>query len=153
MEKHVVLESLGQETENFLHTLKVGSRATVIGLYGELGSGKTTFVQHVAQALGIEQPVTSPTFVIERIYALRGTAQTPRGNTQKFDHLIHIDAYRLESSDELRKLGFDELLKDPENVIFVEWAERVEDILPTGTIKIEFEIAGEKRRKMTVSEK
>ena len=96
-------------------------RAVVVGLYGNLGAGKTTFTQCLARALGIEETVTSPTFVIEKIYELNG---------QKFTHLIHIDAYRLEKSDELLHLGWRDIISDKNNLILVEWPERVADIMP-----------------------
>lgn len=72
------------------------SGATVVGLSGDLGAGKTAFTKCIAKSLGVEDTVTSPTFVIEKIYELQN---------QKFTHLIHIDAYRLDKSDELLNLG------------------------------------------------
>jgi len=98
--------------------------AAIVGLSGDLGSGKTAFVQSVAAALGVEQTVTSPTFVIEKIYKLKN---------QKFEHLIHIDAYRLESGDELLHLGWEEISHNSKNLILIEWPERVHDILPPHT--------------------
>ncbi len=114
------------ETQNipkvFVATLAPYSdRATVVGLYGDLGSGKTTFTQYLAKEFGVEDTVTSPTFVIEKIYELTG---------QKFTHLIHIDAYRLEKSEELTNLGWQSLISDQHNLILIEWPERVEDIMP-----------------------
>ena len=95
--------------------------ATVVGLYGNLGAGKTTFTQAVAKSLGIDETVVSPTFVIEKIYEL---------TNQKFSHLIHIDAYRLESSSELVSIGWNEIISNPENLILIEWPERVSDVMP-----------------------
>lgn len=116
-------------------------KAIVIALYGDLGSGKTSFVQGVAKSLGITHTVVSPTFVIERIYKI---------SKKPFFHLIHIDAYRLEGGEELLSLGWGEIINSPENIIFVEWAERVEDILPDNVIKIEFEYIDENRRRIEV---
>jgi tRNA threonylcarbamoyladenosine biosynthesis protein TsaE len=96
-------------------------RAVVAGFYGDLGSGKTTFTQAVGRLLGLTEPMTSPTFVIEKLYAL------PAG--QKFKQLVHIDAYRLESGAELAKLNWAQLAADPGNLILVEWADKVADIL------------------------
>jgi tRNA threonylcarbamoyladenosine biosynthesis protein TsaE len=110
--------------------------ATVVALSGVLGAGKTTFVQEVAKTLGVDENVTSPTFVLEKIYLLK---------QQPFDRLIHIDAYRLESPRELEILGFAELLKDPKNLILLEWPERVPDLIPAGAIRIRFDITGEER--------
>ena len=76
---------------------KDGGGATVLALHGELGAGKTTFTQTLARTLGVTDAVTSPTFVIMKLYELQH---------QSFETLIHIDAYRIEHSDEMRVLGF-----------------------------------------------
>lgn len=124
-----------EETQNiagdFMQNLSPRSvGATVVGLYGNLGAGKTSFTQSVAKALGVEETVTSPTFVIEKIYEL---------SEKKFEHLIHIDAYRLQSSDELLKLGWQSVIADRGNLILIEWPERVQDIMPEH-IKINLEL-------------
>jgi len=111
--------------EKFIRKLRKKAQAVVIGLRGDLGAGKTTFVKFVAESLGIKNHITSPTFVIMKkftIYDLR------------FKNLIHIDAYRLKESKELKNLGWDNIIKDPNNVIFLEWPEKVNDILPEDTI-------------------
>lgn len=95
--------------------------ATVVGLSGDLGSGKTTLVQHIAKLLGIAEPVLSPTFVIAKKY------QTPLGD---FDTLVHIDAYRIDSIDELQPLGWEALLRQPRTLVVVDWPEKVESALP-----------------------
>ena len=110
--------------------------ATVLALSGELGAGKTTFAQGIAAALGVEETVTSPTFVIEKIYELEN---------QPFDHLIHIDAYRLKSGHELKVLGWEEVMREAGNLILLEWPERVADIIPAHAIRIHFEIEGDGR--------
>ena len=117
-------------------------RATVIGLYGDLGSGKTTFVQSVAKALGVTEHITSPTFLIFKNYPI---------NSIRYTLLVHADAYRLKNGDELRKLRFDELLRDPGNLIFVEWADRVADVLPKDHQKLHFEFVDEQKRKISQS--
>jgi tRNA threonylcarbamoyladenosine biosynthesis protein TsaE len=114
--------------------------ATVVGLSGDLGAGKTTFTQCVAQELGITETVVSPTFVIEKIYELEN---------QKFTHLIHIDAYRLEHSDELVRLGWREVIADPQNLVLIEWPERVADIMPEH-ISIQFTHVSEGVREIEV---
>ncbi len=112
-------------------------QAVVLGLIGDLGSGKTTFVQHLARALGVTEPVTSPTFVIEKVYPL---------SSQSWKRLIHFDAYRLDSPEELAKLRFAEQLADPGNLIVVEWAERVALLLPPDYRRLNFKfIDGETR--------
>lgn len=101
----------------------------IVGLIGDLGTGKTTFVQKVGRALGITEPITSPTFVIQKIYELQN---------QPFKKLVHIDAYRLDSAEELAKLKWDELISDPGNLVMVEWADKVTEIMPEGTINLRF---------------
>lgn len=97
------------------------SGATVLGLYGDLGAGKTSFTQGLAQALGVSDTVVSPTFVIEKIYTLEN---------QKFSHLIHIDAYRIEKVEEMLHLGWKEIIANKENLIIVEWPELIDSIMP-----------------------
>ncbi len=117
--------------------------ATVVGLYGNLGAGKTAFTQCVARMLGVEEKVLSPTFVIMKIYELR---------EKKFQHLIHIDAYRMDSADELAALGWQEIISDPKNLILIEWPERVSAIIPKH-IKVNFEaVDSENSRKIEVLE-
>ena len=101
------------------------SHATLVTLSGELGAGKTAFVKAAAQALGVDEVVNSPTFVLEKIYDLPASRQD-----SAFKRLIHIDAYRLEKGADLEPLGFDMLMKSAENLIMLEWPERVADALP-----------------------
>jgi tRNA threonylcarbamoyl adenosine modification protein YjeE len=118
MEKLVkTLTELGDEAALFAQELvPKKDTATLITLSGELGAGKTAFVKMIAKEMGIEETVNSPTFVLEKIYLLPG---------QKFKRLIHIDAYRLERGDNLSSIGFDEIIKDAQNIIFLEWPEKV----------------------------
>lgn len=111
--------------------------AIVVGLYGDLGSGKTAFTQAAAKCLGVKETVTSPTFVIEKIYKL---------DHKNFDHLIHIDAYRLKSGDELLHLGWKEIARNPKNIIFIEWPEKIAEILPNNIEKIHFTFIGPSSR-------
>lgn len=118
-------EEMGVVARTWLRTLvRASSGATIIALRGDLGAGKTTFVQCAALSLGVKE-LTSPTFVIQKKYSIQHS---------DFKTLIHIDAYRLEGGQELHILGFDDLAADPANIIFIEWPERVADIVPTHTI-------------------
>lgn len=120
--------------------------ATVVGLYGNLGAGKTSFTQGMAAALGISDTVNSPTFVIEKIYAI-----PEKENTQTFSHLIHIDSYRLEKSEEMLRLGWQEIISNPSNLIVVEWPERIADIMPSH-IKVNLSHISENEREVEVIE-
>lgn len=114
------LEELQNEAVRFTQTLSPKADvATLVTLSGELGAGKTSFTQGVAKALGVKGSVTSPTFVIEKLYPLE--SNKGRG----FERLVHIDAYRFKNVDELHVLGFDELLKNPRTLIFIEWPENI----------------------------
>jgi tRNA threonylcarbamoyladenosine biosynthesis protein TsaE len=124
------LDELEAEAERFVSSLAPRTRgATLVTLSGELGAGKTAFTKAVARALGVKETVNSPTFVLEKTYKLFG------GN---FKNLIHIDAYRLESGNDLAPLGFDEIMKAARNLILLEWPEKVADALPIPDIKISF---------------
>ncbi|MEX2405540.1 MAG: tRNA (adenosine(37)-N6)-threonylcarbamoyltransferase complex ATPase subunit type 1 TsaE [Candidatus Paceibacterota bacterium] len=134
-------EKLGEIARKLVKKLTPHTQATLVVLKGELGAGKTTFVQEIAGIFGIEEPITSPTYVIQKIYELEG---------QPFKQLIHIDAYRLESGEELLSLGFNTLLEDPQTIIFLEWPERVEEILPSDIVSIYFEHKEEGKRDITI---
>jgi tRNA threonylcarbamoyladenosine biosynthesis protein TsaE len=117
----------------------------VICLYGDLGSGKTTFTQGLAKALGIEKHVTSPTFLIMRTYKLQA-----KSSEQRAKSLFHIDLYRLSSEAEMADIGLSEILGDPENIVVIEWSEKLGKLLPQKRIDIHFEYLDEDRRKVTV---
>ena len=122
------LTELEAEAARFVGSLTPREEgATPVTLAGELGAGKTAFTQAVAKALGVEESVTSPTFVLEKIYGLTKSV---------FERLIHIDAYRLEKGSDLAPLGFDELMQETGNLILLEWPERVADALPDPAAKI-----------------
>lgn len=115
--------------------------ATIVGLYGNLGAGKTAFTQAVAKELGIKDFVTSPTFVIEKIY------ETKNPN---FKRLVHIDAYRLGNGRELQNLDFEQLTENKNNLILIEWPENVKDILPENHRKIHCYFVDETTRRFEV---
>jgi len=118
-----------------------GDSAFVVGLYGNLGAGKTTLIQMIAKEMGVEDIVNSPTFVIEKIYETKHP---------HFIRLIHIDAYRLEKAEELQALNFEELVENKHNLILIEWPENVKEILPSGHIKIHCQFIDENSRSFEV---
>lgn len=110
----------------FSHKLRGGQ---VLALQGNLGSGKTTFVQGLARGLGIQKKITSPSFVILKLYPI------PRRSLV----LAHVDLYRLKNPlAEFRALGGEELLRDPKKIVAIEWPEKIFRLLRYGTIKIRF---------------
>jgi len=113
----------------------------VVGLSGPLGAGKTVFVQGLAEGLRVprEARVTSPTFVLLRIYP---------GRTLR---LYHFDAYRLSGPAELVDLGALEIFGAPGGVSAVEWADRVAGALPAERLDLSIEITGEATRLLTLA--
>ncbi|MHB1769941.1 MAG: tRNA (adenosine(37)-N6)-threonylcarbamoyltransferase complex ATPase subunit type 1 TsaE [Minisyncoccota bacterium] len=130
MEKNIAdVEALSLEAGRFVRELFPSTdAATLVTLSGELGAGKTAFAKAAALALGVEETVNSPTFVLEKVYRL------PEG--KHFKRFVHIDAYRLETGNDLAALGFDELMRNAENLIFLEWPEKVSDALPEPAARI-----------------
>lgn len=132
---------VAQEFVNKIKQLK-SDKAVVAGLFGDLGSGKTTFTQALGKILGVEEVMTSPTFVIEKRYNLDGSLG--------FKKLIHIDAYRLDSDGEILNLNFQEDLNNPDNLILIEWPERVSGALPEDILRINFKFISEFEREIDV---
>jgi len=131
------LEAVAQKIINLLTKENYTGLACVVALHGDLGAGKTTFTQAFAKVLGVQEVVTSPTFVVMKMYALH--------EEQPFAQLVHIDAYRIEEIDEMRVLGFGQLLTEKGTIMCIEWAEKIEALLPENTIHIRFKLEGEKR--------
>ena len=115
--------------------------ALVVALSGDLGGGKTTFARGFARGLGIRDAVTSPTFLIARIYPIQHKA---------FRRLVHVDAYRLASADEMKTIGWRDWVRDPRTVILVEWARNIERLLPKNHFDIHFEFVSETKRAITI---
>jgi tRNA threonylcarbamoyladenosine biosynthesis protein TsaE len=128
--------------ETVLKSLTPKKEATILALRGDLGSGKTAFTKAVAKILGVKEHITSPTFVIMKRYALRDL---------RYAFLIHIDAYRLETAEELLHLGWEEIVKDPKNLICIEWPERVRGVIPKDAVNIMFRFIDEDSREIIKS--
>lgn len=106
---------------------KTGKVAVVLALKGNLGAGKTTFVQGFAKGLGVRGKILSPTFNIMKRFKI---------NNSIFENFYHIDCYRLESKKDLEQLGFREIVLNPKNIIAIEWPEKIKG----GGIKFSVEI-------------
>lgn len=132
MEKRTIVTI--DELYNFAREVVGGfapkNNAHVLALQGDLGAGKTAFVKEVGKVLAIEETITSPTFVVMKSYTI--------ANHSFLTTLTHIDAYRIESDDEMRVLGFEELLKDPTRLICIEWPEKIEHLIPENAYPISF---------------
>ena len=133
-----ISKSLSETEKLAKKLLTENPEVKLVGLIGDLGSGKTVFVKGVAKALKIKRNITSPTFVIEKIYP-----------TDQGKNLVHIDAYRLSLRQDLESIGYDELTTDSINLIFIEWPERVFSRLPENMKIINFKYVDEKSRKIS----
>ena len=134
----LVLEAAGEATTRAVGAALAGvlQPGDVVGLTGDLGAGKTRFVQGAATALDVEDPVVSPTFMLVRSYDGRLAVQ-------------HVDAYRLSGPAELEDLGIEEVLP-PDAVAFVEWADRVADALPASWLELVFHTRPDEVREIRV---
>lgn len=119
----------------------------VVALYGDLGSGKTTFVQGIAKGFGITRRIISPTFIIMRSYKLR------TNNELITKYLYHIDLYRIEREKEIEGIGIREIMQDKNSIVVIEWAEKIKNILPGERWEILFETISDLERKIYISHK
>lgn len=108
--------------------------ALIIGLEGELGSGKTTFIKSFAKGLGIKKRLTSPTFVLMK----------------KYKNFYHIDCYRIKNFKDILDLDFQEIISNSKNIVVIEWAEKIKKVLPQDTIWIKFKVINNKQRKIEI---
>jgi len=137
--KNVIYTNSSDETarlgEKFSEKIKNGE---IILLFGDLGAGKTTFVQGLAKGLGIKRRITSPTFIVIRSY-----------NEEKF---YHIDLYRIENEKDIEGLGIEEVLKDNKNIIAIEWPEKIKEIVPKKRIELFFSYLNDQKRRIEIKE-
>ncbi len=109
----------------------------IIGLVGDLGAGKTVFAKGIAAGLGIKKNISSPTFVLMKIYPVK--------KNQQIKFLIHIDAYRIKKRQDIIAIGADEYFNNSETITIIEWADKIKNILPKKTKFIKIKINGNKR--------
>jgi tRNA threonylcarbamoyladenosine biosynthesis protein TsaE len=142
--REVTKDQLDDFAGEVLAMVKEGAakEAQVIALSGDLGAGKTTFTQALGRRLGITEDMTSPTFTIMKGYET---------TDDTFTHVVHMDAYRIESEEELRPLRFDEILKMPNTLLVIEWAELIKGALPADALHITLSIKDETTRTATLS--
>ena len=131
-------------TQSALQTQKLGEKIgrdlkppIFIALYGDLGSGKTTFIQGLAKGLGIKKRITSPTFVFMKQYD---------------SHFYHIDLYRIEKTKQIKNLGLEEIFSDSQTIVAVEWAEKIKEMLPKNRIDIWFNYLNNNKRRIVIKD-
>ncbi len=115
-------------------------RPFILGLKGNLGSGKTTFIQGFGKGLGIKDRILSPTFVILKRFKI------------KDKNFYHIDCYRIKSPKEILDLGFKEIISNSQNIVAIEWADKIKKIMPKDTIWLKFKLIDEFSREIIKGE-
>ena len=134
-----------QETQQFAEAFAENLQGnTVLLLSGDLGAGKTSFVQGFARKLGITHRIISPTFIILRSY------EVPE-NTQGVSNFYHIDLYRIHSETEMRDLGLVDILRDSHNITVIEWSEKLKNLRPKNAWQLHFQHISETERKITIT--
>jgi tRNA threonylcarbamoyladenosine biosynthesis protein TsaE len=123
--------------EEFSKELKPGQ--TVL-LFGNLGAGKTTFVQGLAKGLGVKDRIISPTFVLVRNHEALGDIK----------NLNHIDLYRLKTPEDIRSLGIEDFLADEKSITLIEWADRLLGFKPDSGFKITINSLEENKREISI---
>ena len=102
-------KKIGKELARKILKDPLGQKAKVLALAGDLGAGKTTFLQGFAKGLGVKGKINSPTFVIMK----------------RFGTFYHLDCCRIQRPEEILDLGWEEIISDPKNIVAVEWPERI----------------------------
>lgn len=115
-----------------INMAKRGKHALILGLVGELGAGKTTFVQGFIKTFGVKHRIVSPSFLIFRVYPI------PRSARTAYKRIYHVDCYRVHNTKELDAIGFKEIIKNSENIVLVEWADKIKEVLSKGVIWLKF---------------
>jgi tRNA threonylcarbamoyladenosine biosynthesis protein TsaE len=138
------LKGTKEFAHEFVESLETGQN--LILLQGDLGAGKTTFSQAVLEYFGAEGPFTSPTFVIMKDYRV----DFENKNGVKFEKVYHLDCYRIDENC-LDDLSWRDIITDKNNLVLVEWPERVEKVLPKRYIKIEFKVLEREKREININ--
>ena len=147
-------KKLGQNFAKKILNQKKQKGAVVVALEGDLGAGKTTFLQGFAKGLGIKEKITSPTFVILKRFQLFDCKRYPKN----YKNFFHIDCYRLTKPEELFDIGWRKIIYNPENIVAIEWSEKIKKIMPRGALKVKSQFihpelgrrVDKKTRKLTI---
>jgi tRNA threonylcarbamoyladenosine biosynthesis protein TsaE len=117
----------------------------ILALIGELGAGKTVLIKGVAVGLGIKRIITSPSFVLMKVYPVK-----IRNSKFEIRNLVHIDCYRIKKPQEILDIGAIEYFSQADMVTVIEWADKIKKILPSQRIDISIKIKGENSREIMV---
>lgn len=115
---------------------------SILALSGSLGAGKTTFVKFLAAVLGVKENITSPTFVLLKVYELE---------KQFYKKFVHVDCYRLDGNEDLADIGLQDYVSDSSNLVLIEWADKISNLPLDKVLHVKIEILGETSRKFIIS--
>jgi len=138
-------KKMGRKIAQEILKRPLDKKAIVIGLIGDLGGGKTTFLQGFAKGLRIKNKILSPTFVLMKKFKIR---ENSHSNSYKFATFYHLDCYRIKKPKEILGIGFEEIIKNPHNIVVIEWADRIKKILPKESLIIRFKFINQNTRKI-----
>lgn len=127
----IIIKSLDEIGEKALELVGITKDARIFAFYGKMGAGKTTFIRALCEALGVEEPVTSPTFAIVNEYEIIH----PQSSAKR---VFHFDFYRIRRLEEAFDIGFEDYL-DSGDFCFIEWPELIESLLPEETVRVSIE--------------
>src|SRR6056297_1491552 len=134
-------QKIGQKIGQIIKNISLNlDTALVISLEGDLGGGKTSFMQGFARGLSLDQKILSPTFIICRQYEL---------SESSFESLYHCDYYRLDQ-EENKEVGFDSFFSNPKNLVVVEWGNKIKPMIPEQSLTIKFDFKEKEKRVITI---
>lgn len=130
-------------TKNKKETQKIGeefakkiTNGQILAFFGDLGSGKTTFIQGFSKGLGIKRRIISPTFIIVRKYDIND------------NNFFHVDLYRVETENDIKSVGLDQIMEDGKSIVAIEWSEKLGKLLPKKRIEIHIDLLENEQRKI-----
>ncbi len=136
-------ENFAQEILALRQAQGKNNSAVVFGLSGNLGGGKTTFLQGFAKGLGIKEKILSPTFVVMKKFKIPTT-----NKLQPTSYFYHFDCYRFERAEDILDLGWKDIISNPINIVAVEWPDKIKKVLPKDMIKIDFKFIDKTKREI-----
>jgi tRNA threonylcarbamoyladenosine biosynthesis protein TsaE len=142
-------KKIGESFAKEILKLSPQEGAVLVCLEGNLGGGKTTFAQGFAKGLGIKEKILSPTFIIYRKFQIPRLRQGFGGQANQkpnFKKFYHFDCYRIKDPKDILGLGFKEIISNPENIVLIEWAEKIKKFLPKNVKWINFKLIDESAR-------
>lgn len=134
-------QKLGEKLAKDIFKKGLNKTALVLALQGNLGGGKTTFLQGFAKGIGIKEKILSPTFVIVKRFKI---------NMGNFKNFYHIDCYRINNAKEILELDFKNTILSPENIVAIEWSEKIKKRLPKSAITVKFTFVDENKREIVI---